>query len=201
MNFIHIQHSFPGAPAQVHAQAHPQVTNPLPSSHSTSFVFLEGAETIGVWKVLLKNPSNPAAPFAFAVAVYSDSLCFYYRLWKWQDSNPAFIPSIKSDPNTDLLRSELVFDKKRKTLETNTNSISNDAEFFAILYVFLTTSINLPSFKLDVSNPVLRPLKDLYEKQWGFKSSPNFLYQVDSKTTFLEKFNLVPACILHCDFC
>jgi hypothetical protein len=167
----------------------------FPREKNLCFLMLPSeTKNIGLWNVKLASPNPTNPPLSYFVAVFSDETYFYYRLWRSQP---------KRDPNSPDTSSELVFNKKTKTLETNTQSIFNDAEFFAILHVFTSTAVNLPFFRLDISDPVLMPMRDLFEKVWKLPKHKHFenVFIVENVEDFVEnKFKKVPGCIVGCTF-
>lgn len=159
-------------------------------------------DTLGVWYVTLRNNTIPI-PTQYAIGVFSDPDYFYYRLWAVTDLNMAqtIQSKIKDDPDLLGLRSELLFSKKNNLIETVTDSIYNDAEFFALLQVFFISSTTAAtSFKIDKKNRVITSLKDLFETHWKLPMAKNNndFYLVENKNEFFSMFQKIPNCIVTC---
>jgi hypothetical protein len=195
---------------------------------TSCYIYLEPKTigTVGVWNVSLKNNTIPI-PTNFLIGVFSDVDYFYFRVWSTSSSssssttitmaseiqkNPNYNPIIDTFSKTETrtigenrLRSEMVYNKKTGTLETLTDSLINDAEFFAILQVILFASMNnfldIPmSFKIcNVGIKVIENLKEVFEKHWKLPLKNNF-YLVENRNEFFSLFQKVPNCIVSCKF-
>jgi len=200
---------FPFPPGFIPQGVHQQQQQALEiKSEVKSFLYLghtkktaEYFDTLGTWYVSLKNNTIPI-PTQYVIGVYSDPEYFYYRLWAVTDLKMAetIQSKIKEDPDFLGLRSELLFSKKKNVLETVTDSLFNDAEFFALLQVFFITpaaAMTTKGFKIDMKNRVISNLKEVFETHWKLpKSKNNDFYVVENKNEFFSVFQKIPNCIL-----
>lgn len=153
------------------------------------FLVRESEKLMGHWKLRLRNPRDASNPFLYSVAVFKVGDDLVYRAWDQKDFSQTEI--------NDNVKAEFVFNIKTKTIFTETASIQNDADFFALWYAFIKYFQNLDVFFLQLDCPIYERLKPLFKDVWGMEPVPK---RSDVLQTTIAKaligFHKQPNCVL-----